>query len=102
MRDDRLAILILTRAETLIHATRSGQLAEANGFLDDLGMSTEVLANEVAGCARELRSQYGNRHFPMLDAIVVAYGLLHKCPVITCDAKWPTIDDADIFVLSPS
>ena len=100
--NDRLTILNLTRAEALIYPTRSGQLVEANDFLDDLGLTTEVLSNEVADCARELRAQYGNRHFPMLDAIVVAYGLLHKCPIITCDAKWPTIDNADIVVLSPS
>ncbi len=99
---DHLAILNLTRAEALIYPTRSGQLAEANDLLDDLGLVTEVLSNEVADYARELRAKYGNRHFPMLDAIVVAYGLLHKCPIITCDAKWPTIDDADIVVLSPS
>ncbi len=89
-------------AEALIYPTRSGQLVEANDFLDDLGLTTEVLSNEVADCARELRAQYGNRHFPMLDAIVVAYGLLHTCPIITCDAKWPAIDDADILVLSAS
>ena len=98
---DGVVILNITRAEALVHPSRLQQLDEADEVLDQLGFRTEPLTNDVAGQARALRADYGNRSFPMVDAVVVAFGVVHRCPIVTCDQKWPEISEADIEVLAP-
>jgi predicted nucleic acid-binding protein len=96
---EQVEILNLTRAEALIYPTRVGKFDEADVALDRLGFQTVVLEDSVADCARELRANYGNKNFPMVDAVVVALGIERGWPVLTCDAKWPAIQDATIEVL---
>ncbi len=98
---DGVVILNMTRAEALVHPSRLRQLDEADEVLDQLGFRTEPLTNDVAGQARALRADYGNRSFPMVDAVVVAFGVVHRCPIVTCDQQWPEISEADIEVLAP-
>ena len=98
---DGVAILNMTRAEALIYPSRSQRLDEAEIVLDQLGFRTEPLTNDVADCARALRADYGNRSFRMDAAVVVAFGVMHRCPIVTCDQKWPEISEADIEVLAP-
>ena len=98
---DGVVILNVTRAEALIHPSRLQQLDEADEVLDQLGFRTEPLTNDVADQARALRADYGNRSFPMVDAVVVAFGVVHRCSIVTCDQKWPEISEADIEVLAP-
>ena len=98
---DGVVILNITRAEALVHPSRLQQLDEADEVLDQLGFRTEPLTNDVAGQARALRADYGNRSFPMVDAVVVAFGVVHRCPIVTCDQKWPEIREADVEVLAP-
>lgn len=95
-----VAILNITLAEALIHPTRLGRGAEARDELQRLGFRTEVLGNEVAELACELRAELGNRNFPMVDAVVVAHGIVHDQTVLTCDAKWPVVDAAMVEVLA--
>ena len=97
---DDVAILNLTRAEALIHPSRSGKLVEADAALGRLGFRTVPLADDVADCARELRADYGNRNFPLVDAVVVAFGVVNSVPVVTCDQKWPEISGVDIELLT--
>ena len=78
----------------------TGKLDEATAVLDQLGFEVEVLDNAVADRARDLRAVYGNRNFPMVDAAVVALGKERSCAVVTCDTRWPDIDEADIQLLS--
>ncbi len=96
---DAVAILNITRAEALIHPTQHGKFAEADAALDLLGFRTEVLADEVADRARVLRATYGNRSFPMVDAVVVALGIERGWTVVTTDAKWPPMHEVDVEVL---
>ncbi|WP_419924097.1 PIN domain-containing protein [Candidatus Poriferisocius sp.] len=96
---DGVAILNITRAEALIYPSRLGKLEEATAVLDQLGINIEVLDNGVADRARELRAEYGNRNFPMVDAVVVALGIERSWTVVTYDTKWPEIDDAEIEIL---
>ena len=98
---DGVVIMNMTRAEALIHPSRLQQLDEADEVLDQLGFRTEPLTNDVADQARALRAEYGNRSFPMVDAVVVAFGVVHRCPIVICDQKWPEISEADIEVLAP-
>jgi len=96
---ERVEILNVTRAEALIHPTRVGKFDEADGVLDRLGFETVVLGNSTADLARTLRASYGNKNFPMVDAVVVALGIERGWPVLTCDAKWPAVAGATIEVL---
>lgn len=100
LESEGIAILNITHAEALIYPSRQGKLDEATAVLDQLGFEVEVLDNAVADRARELRAVHGNRNFPMVDAAVVALGLERSCAVVTCDTKWPDIDEADIQVLA--
>ena len=68
--------------------------------LDRIGFRTVGLADAVADRARRLRAEYGNRSFPMVDAVVVAHGIVHDVTIVTCDAKWPVIEEAPIEVLA--
>ena len=97
---DGVAILNMTRAEALIHPSRLQQLDEANEVLDQLGFRTEPVTNDVADQARALRAAYGNRSFPMVDAVVVAAGVVYEYTIVTCDQEWPEISEADIEVLA--
>lgn len=101
IEDGEVEILNITRAEALIHPTRLGRFAEADAALDALGFRTEILTDEVAHRARELRATYGNRNLPMVDAAVVALGIERGRTVLTRDAKWPTIRGAVIETLEP-
>lgn len=97
---DGVAILNITHAEALIYPSRVGKLQDSIALLDQLGFHVEVLDNGVADRARELRAEYGNRNFPMVDAAVVALGIERSCTVVTSDTKWPEIAEADIEILS--
>ncbi len=99
---ESVAILNITRAEALIHPTRAGKFAEADAMLDSLGFNTELLSDDVADRTRLLRSSYGNKNFPIVDAAVVALGIEGGWTVVTLDAKWPAITEADIEILRPS
>ncbi len=96
---ESVAILNITRAEALIHPTRAGKFAEADAVLDSLGFKTELLSDEVADRTRLLRASYGSKNFPIVDAAVVALGVEHGWTVLTLDAKWPAITEADVEVL---
>jgi predicted nucleic acid-binding protein len=91
-----VAILNLTRAEALIHPTRLGRFAVADAELERLGFVTHVLDHDVADRARQLRASYGNRNFPMVDAVVVAFGIERSWSVVTADQRWPRIAEATI------
>ena len=69
LRDGQPLIQGITRAEALIHPTRSGQLDDADAELRRLGFTTEPLDNAVADRARQLRADHGNKNFPMVDAV---------------------------------
>lgn len=99
LESERIAILNITHAEALVYPSRLGKLDEATAVLDQLGFEVEVLDNAVADRARDLRAVYGNRNFPMVDAAVVALGIERSWPVVTCDTKWPEVDEADIQIL---
>lgn len=98
---DGVAILNVTRAEALIHPSRLQQLDQAIAVLDHLGFRTDPVTDDVADQARALRAAYGNRSFPMVDAVVVAAGVVHGYTIVTCDQKWPDIAEAEIEVLAP-
>lgn len=97
---DRVLILNITRAEALIYPTRANKFAEADELLDDLGFETVALTNEIADHMRLLRSSYDNKHFPLVDAAVVALGIERNLRVLTLDGKWPKINEVDIEVLA--
>lgn len=97
-----VAVLNLTRAEALIHPTRTGHVEAVDAELERLRFRTEVLDNEVADGARVLRATYGNRNFPMIDAVVVALGMVRGWPIVTCEAKWPALTEATIETLIPA
>ena len=101
LRDGELLILGITRAEALIHATGSSQLDNADAELRRLGFVTEPLDNVVAARARQLRADHGNKNFPMVDAVVAALGAERRLTVITCDTKWPVMDEVEVETLSP-
>lgn len=92
-------ILNITRAEALIHPTRARKFDEANRQLSMLGFVTYALDDAVADRARRLRADFGNRNFPMVDAVVVAYGIEYGVPIVTADRKWPAVDAAEIELL---
>ena len=100
LASDDVAILNLTRAEALIHPSRSAKLVEASAALDRLGFRTVLLTDEVADCARQLRADYGNPSFPLVDVVVVAFGVVNSVPVVTCDQKWPEISGVDVELLT--
>ncbi|MEQ1700774.1 MAG: PIN domain-containing protein [Ilumatobacteraceae bacterium] len=97
-----IAILNLTHAEALIHPTRLGRFDDAAEELSRLGFIILPIDNEVANRARLLRAEYGNRNFPMVDAIVVGLGVENNWTVVTCDAKWPPMQGIKIEVLTPT
>jgi len=101
-RDGKLLILGITRAEALIHATRSSQFENADAELRRLGFVTEPLDNAVADRARQLRADHGNKNFPMVDAVVAALGAERRLIVITCDTKWPAMEEVEVETLSPA
>lgn len=100
VRAQGVSILNLTRAEALIHPTKSGVAEAAAATLDALGFVTHPISNDIADQARVLRAEYGSRNFPLIDAIVVAFGIIRGQTVVTADAKWPAISEATIEVLS--
>ena len=59
-------------------------------------------ANAVADRARQLQADHGNKNFPMVDAVVAAFRAERRLPVITCDAKWPAMDEVEVETLSPA
>lgn len=93
-------ILNITHAEALIHPTRAGKYFAAHRELERLGFRVQEVTDDVARRACELRAEFGNRHFPMVDAVVVAHGVRRGLTVVTCDAKWPTMSQISIDVLS--
>lgn len=97
---DGVLILNLTRAEALIHPTRVGKFEAADRELGRLGFETVPLDSEVADRSRVLRATYVNKNFPLVDAVVVALGVELGSTVVTCDAKWPAISEAEIEVLA--
>ncbi|CAN5709291.1 hypothetical protein BH24ACT5_BH24ACT5_08660 [soil metagenome] len=97
---ENVVALNVTWAEALVHPDRVGQVDAARGLLTEYGIGIMEVANEVALTASALRAAYGNRNFPMLDALVVSAALHQKGQVITTDAKWPSIPDVDIRVLA--
>jgi len=96
----QVSILNLTRAEALIHPTKAGVVEQAAAVLDAMDFAVHPVSDDIADQARLLRARYGNRNFPIVDAIVVAYGVVHDNTVVTCDAKWPDIAEAKIEVLT--
>lgn len=100
VREREVAILNLTRAEALIHPTRSGVAKQAASALDELGFVTHEVSDEIADRARLLRAEYGNRNFPLIDAIVVAFGWINEITVVTADAKWPDVSQAKVEILA--
>jgi predicted nucleic acid-binding protein len=96
---DEIAILNLTRAEALIHPTRVGQFEAADAELDRLGFVTYVLDDRTADRARQLRATYGNRNFPMVDAVAVAFAIERRFPIVTADRRWPDIAGVDVELL---
>lgn len=102
LRAREVAILNLTRAEALIHPTKAGVAEQAGAALDALGFVTYSVDDDTADQARFLRARYGNRNFPIIDAIVVGFAVLHDRTVVTADAKWPPIDEASVEVLRPA
>ena len=97
-----ISILNLTRAEALIHPTKAGVAEQAAAALKALDFVTHAVHDDVADQARLLRANYGNRNFPIIDAIVVAFGIVHDLSVLTCDAKWPAVKEAQIEKLAAS
>ena len=89
----------ITHAEALIYPSRMEKLEEAEAVLVQLGFKIEVLDNGVADRARDLRAKHGNRNFPMVDAAVVALSIERGWPVVTCDTKWPEIEEAEIEIV---
>ena len=94
-------MLNLTRAEALIRPTQLGLHEQAAREFDRLGLRSVVLDDVVADRGRQLRADFGRSGFPLIDAVVVALGMELDCPVVTSDAKWPTIPDSSIEVLEP-
>ena len=93
-------ILNITQAEALIHPARAGKFFEAHRELERLGFLVRELTDDVARRACELRAEYGSRNFPMIDAVVVALGVRRGLTVVTCDAKWPTMTEIAIDLLT--
>ena len=92
-------ILNITQVEALIHPTRQGKFARAHAELSRLGFRAQELTDDVARRACELRAEYGNRNFPMVDAVVVAHGVRRGLMVVTCDAKWPSMSGVSVTLL---
>lgn len=69
--------------------------------MDQLVSRTEPVTNDVADRARALRAEYGSPKFPLFDAVVVAFGVVHGCTIVNCDRKWPVIAEADVEILTP-
>ena len=101
VRAREVSILNLTRAEALIHPTKAGVVEQAATALEALDFVTYPVSDDVADQARLLRAAYGNRNFPMIDAIVVAFGLVHDMTIVTADAKWPEFEEVNLEVLRP-
>lgn len=100
LQAERVAILNITRAEALIHPTRTGRGTQAAAALERLGFKTEILDNATADRACALRAEYGGRNFPMVDVVVVALGVERGWTVVTADSRWPRIAGADVEVLT--
>jgi len=101
IRAREVSILNLTRAEALIHPTKAGVVEQAATALEALDFVTHPVSDDVADQARLLRAAYGNRNIPIIDAMVVAFGLVHDMTIVTADAKWPAIADVNLEVLRP-
>jgi predicted nucleic acid-binding protein len=91
--------LNVTWAEALVRPIQDGNGDVALGLLAEYGIEAVPVHDDVAFRAAEVRGRHGTRNLPMLDALVVAYGLVHGMEVVTADAKWPTIPDAIVRVL---
>ena len=55
-----------------------------------------MVDDATADRARRLRAEQGNRSFPMIDAVVVAFGVERGWPILTGDSTWPTIAEATV------
>lgn len=97
---DAIVALNVTWAEVLVHPHRVGQADTAYELLRDYGVIEHEVTNAIARTASALRAVHGNRDFPMLDALVVAAGIELSAEVVTTDAKWPSIDDCDVRLLT--
>ena len=95
---DDVAILNITHAEALIYPSRLGKLGQTKAVLDQLGFYIEELNNGTADRTRDLQAGYGNRNFPMVDAVVVALGIERSWTVTTYNTKWPEIPEAEIEI----
>ncbi|MDE0928620.1 MAG: PIN domain-containing protein [Acidimicrobiales bacterium] len=100
VREEKIQILNVTWAEVLVLPVRLGKEEQTRAALTELGFCVEPTSNEIAELACRLRAFHGNKNFPMLDALVVAFGMQTKCPVVTCDAKWPQIAESKREVLT--
>jgi predicted nucleic acid-binding protein len=101
LREKKIHVLNVTWAEALVLPAKLKRFEEAGAVLVGVGFCVEVVSDEVADLACHLRAKYGNKNFPLLDALVVALGVHSGSSVVTCDAKWPQISEAKIELLSP-
>jgi len=97
-----IVALNITWAEALVHPYRTGKADHAKRLLAEYGVGAVEATNTIAFRAAQLRSSYGTRNFPMLDALVIATGIETDSQVLTADAKWPEIDGVDVQLLTPS
>lgn len=94
--------LNVTIAEALVHPHSDHRADLVLELFAEARVTSVLVTDEVADRASRLRAEFGNRHFPMLDALVVAHALENGVQVVTADDKWPTIADADVRILAPS
>lgn len=100
VRSDGFKVLTVTRAEAMVRTYRTGQVEVANQLLTEYEIETIDVSIDIADRAAALRAVHGNRHFPIVDALVVALGLETGLEVLTTNDKWPAIPDAKIRVLT--
>lgn len=100
VRSDGFKVLTVTRAEAMVRTYRTGQVEVANQLLTEYEIETIDVSIDIADRAAALRAVHGNRHFPIVDALVVALGIETGLEVLTTDDKWPAIPDAKIRVLT--
>lgn len=92
--------LNITLADALVRPHRDAKGPEALAVLDTLQVQVVTITDDVADRASRLRASYGNRNFPMVDALVVAYGVENDVEIVTSDDTWPEIPEANIRVLT--
>jgi len=97
--ENKVNILNVTKAEALIYPEKVGKIKQSEEIFKSLEIQTIPILDDIAMQACMLRAQYGNRKFPMIDALVVACGVVRNFNVVTTDTKWPTIKEADIHLL---